>query len=281
MQPLDHFEFSQSSLQDYVDCRRRFQLRYIEHVDWPAVQAEPVRENEQHMRRGERFHRLAQQYLLGIPAEKLARMAAADEDENLQEWWANFIAAIPGQLNGEKHVEMTLSAPLAGFRLLAKYDLVLIQPDGRAVIYDWKTSVRRPKRAKMASRLQTRVYPFLLLQAGAVINHGRTWLPEQIDMNYWFAEPQQAPEQFAYSANQYAEDSSYLLNLVSELHALHPEEFEMTSNSSACRFCIYRSLCERGEKAGLLDQVEEDLDPDFSSPDRLDFNLEQIGEISF
>src|SRR5512133_649626 len=90
MNPLLHFEFSQSSLQDYVDCQRRFDLRYLQRLAWPAAPAEPVREHERHMQRGQRFHRLVQQYLLGVPAEFLARMASADEDEHLLQWWQHF-----------------------------------------------------------------------------------------------------------------------------------------------------------------------------------------------
>lgn len=41
--------------------------------------------------------------------------------------------------------ELTLTAGLAGQRLLAKFDLVARTPDGRLVIFDWKTSQRRPK----------------------------------------------------------------------------------------------------------------------------------------
>src|SRR5512142_1923699 len=130
-----HFEFSQSSLQDYVDCRRRFQLRYLRRVSWPAVQAEPAREFERHIQRGDRFHRLVQQYLLGVPEERLARMAGSDEDENLQRWWKNFLDTIPEEIAeyAQRHVEAALQMPLKGFRLVAKYDLVLLRPDGRAV----------------------------------------------------------------------------------------------------------------------------------------------------
>ena len=39
--PAD-FHFSQGSLQDYVDCPRRFQLRYMMKLAWPAVEAEPA-----------------------------------------------------------------------------------------------------------------------------------------------------------------------------------------------------------------------------------------------
>ena len=54
------FTFSQSSLQDYFDCPRRFQLRYIEQVAWPAVETEPMLENERRQQAGLHFHRLVQ-----------------------------------------------------------------------------------------------------------------------------------------------------------------------------------------------------------------------------
>ena len=69
MKSFEQFDFSQSSLQDFTDCRKRFYLRYIQKVAWPALQAEPVIEFERHIQRGERFHRLAQQFLMGIPEE--------------------------------------------------------------------------------------------------------------------------------------------------------------------------------------------------------------------
>lgn len=51
----DSFQFSQSSLQDYVDCPRRFELRYILHQKWPALQTQPVIEFEHHMEQGSGF----------------------------------------------------------------------------------------------------------------------------------------------------------------------------------------------------------------------------------
>jgi hypothetical protein len=41
------FQFSQASLQDYVDCPKRFPLCYLMKLSWPAIQAEPVSEHEQ------------------------------------------------------------------------------------------------------------------------------------------------------------------------------------------------------------------------------------------
>ena len=41
-----NFQFSQASLSDYMDCARRFQLRYLLEQDWPAVESEPLLERE-------------------------------------------------------------------------------------------------------------------------------------------------------------------------------------------------------------------------------------------
>ncbi len=84
--PTD-FQFSQSSLQDYLDCPRRFELRYILRQKWPAIQTEPVVEFEHHMEIGTRFHRLVHQHILGIPDDVLE---AGIDDPNLMEWWQVF-----------------------------------------------------------------------------------------------------------------------------------------------------------------------------------------------
>src|SRR5688500_9159 len=170
---------SQSSLQDYNDCQRRFELRYLEQLAYPAIETEPALENERHQREGEYFHRLVQQYLLGIPAVQIERLA---NTENLQRWWRNFqdFKGLHGLQNLQ--TELTLSAPLGRYRLLAKYDLIGRAEDGRVYIYDWKTYRKRPRNDWLATRLQTRVYRAMLVQAGMFLNQGRPFEPEQIEM---------------------------------------------------------------------------------------------------
>ena len=72
----DNFQFSQASLQDFVDCPRRFHLRYLLNVAWPAAEAEPIEEQERRVQLGLAFHRMVQQQLVGIPEVRIARMAA-------------------------------------------------------------------------------------------------------------------------------------------------------------------------------------------------------------
>jgi hypothetical protein len=266
-------QFSQGSLQDYADCRRRFQLRYLLKLAWPALEAEPVLENEAAMQQGALFHRLIQQRLLGIPAERLTPLAKGSD---LSRWWQNYLEFTYPAATA-LYPEVTLSMPLAGCRLVAKYDLVLIDPDGRATIYDWKTSRKRPKRAWLLERLQTRVYPFLLAQAGTHLGQGRPFSPEQIAMIYWFAEAPNEPEIISYSADQCTKDEAYLKSLIAEINGLSPAAFTLTPNIERCRFCTYRSLCDRGIEAGDMHESDMELEP---APEA-EFDFEQIAEIAF
>src|SRR5512144_1523168 len=137
LQPFQLTTLSQSSLQDYMDCAHRFKLRYLDRLSYPAAETEPTLENEKHQQEGEYFHRLLQQYLIGIPAEQITKFA---NTPNLQKWWESFQnskeLANLRDLSG-LYPEITLSAPLGKYRLLAKYDLIALR-EGKAVIYDWK-----------------------------------------------------------------------------------------------------------------------------------------------
>ena len=273
--PTD-FQFSQASLQDYADCPRRFQLRYVRRLAWPAVEAEPALENERYLRQGAAFHRLVHQHLLGIPPENLSSTVT---DEDLRRWWRSYLERGPAGLPASRHPEIVLSAPIGGYRLVAKYDLVAVDAGRRAVIVDWKTSRKRSRREWLAGRLQTRVYPYLLTRAGAHLNEGRALRPEQVEMVYWFANFPGDPERFAHDGAQYEADEVYLTALIEQIAGLGEEDFPLTPHEHCCRYCPYRSLCRRGVRAGTLDEAEDELElgDDFDIP--LDF--EQIAEVEY
>ena len=266
------FAFSQSSLQEYTDCPRRFQLRYLEQLHWPAVETEPVLENERRQAEGQAFHRLIQQYLLGLPAEKLTRLANTPD---LANWWKNFQSSDLGISDYTKYTELTLSCPIGEYRLLAKYDLIAIKPEQKALIFDWKTSVKRLRDEWMASRWQTRVYRSILAKTGSHLNKDHIIEPEQIEMIYWYADFPSEPARFAYDAGQFKRDWSAIEKVVSEIST--STEFPMTEDETTCRFCSYRSYCERGSQAGNLREAKAELESD--TP--FDVNFEQISEIEF
>jgi CRISPR/Cas system-associated exonuclease Cas4 (RecB family) len=265
---------SQSSLQDYMDCSLRFKLRYLERLSYPAIESEPALENEQHQQEGEYFHRLIQQYLIGIPKEQIGKLA---NTENLQRWWANFLADPSLQDIREStglFAESNLSAPLGKHRLVAKYDLIVVR-DGKATIYDWKTYRKRPRNEWLATRAQTRAYRALLVQAGAHLNRGQAFTPEQVEMIYWFGDFPGDPARFEYSPAQYQRDWDWLTRLSEEID--DASSYPATEDRQKCTFCTYRSYCERGIRAG----DSEDLETESTTEENFDVNFEQVGEIAF
>jgi CRISPR/Cas system-associated exonuclease Cas4 (RecB family) len=280
--PQAGFTFSQSSLQDYTDCPRRFQLRYLEALEYPALESEPSAAFERQQREGQQFHRMVQQFILGIPKEVLTKNALSPD---LLRWWQDFLSFYKRELEGVQTLtpELSISAPLGKFRLLAKFDLLAVDVGGRFRIYDWKTYRKRPQDDRLAARWQTRVYRALLVQASTHFNHGKTVPPDNCEMVYWFANYPDQPARFMYSENQFNRDWGTLENLVVEISnasasATKQEElFPKTDNLKQCSYCTYRSYCARGIQAGQLESAEFENEDDES----FDVDFEQIGEIAF
>ena len=98
--PAD-FDFTQGNLQDYLDCPYRFYMRYILHTKWPALVVGDALEFEARGQAGGRFHRLVQQYMLGVPQERINDMADEDPNPDLRAWWDGFLSHVPPWLDGQ------------------------------------------------------------------------------------------------------------------------------------------------------------------------------------
>jgi CRISPR/Cas system-associated exonuclease Cas4 (RecB family) len=264
------FQFSQNNLQDYADCARRFQLRYVEGQRWPAVENEPLEEHEKFMEQGSEFHLLVQRHLLGVPADQLS-----PADPLLAAWWDSYLRVPPPDIPSTVRVpETQLSTPLGDQRLLARFDLLAIEPGQRAVIVDWKTTRHRPKRETLAARLQTRLYPFVLAEAGAAL-FGGPITPDQISLIYWFAEEPGKPEEFIYNAAAHEANREYLSDLIAQVLKHKEEIWPLTDDLKQCDYCVYRSLCNRGVTAGDFREIDFERDDDFN------VDLDGVEEIAF
>ncbi len=249
--------FSAHSLQTYVDCARRFELSYLDGLVWPAVEREPVLESERFLENGRIFHEMVHQDILGIP---IADQALRNDD--IARWWSNYKTSQPAILEGETYPEQTLVGEIGNNILVATYDLIVITPSGTAIIFDWKTW-RHPERIKdLYKRLQSRVYPYLLAQAASTLVPELQLRPDQIEMRYWFAEKPGLSDTLAYSQAQFEEDQHYLLELVSDVLQTRAGDYLLTGDEKKCKYCPYRSYCDRGDVAGSFEEDVELDDPD-------------------
>lgn len=251
------FAFSQTSLQDFADCPRRFQLRYLLAQTYPAPIAEPLTLVDRSLERGDRFHRLMERYWRGIAVPEQIDPLIAD-------LWQAFLANPPQDIPQTfRRPEFSVSVKPAwahGARLIAKYDLLAYDPEGEALIIDWKTS-GRPPRAVLERRIQTVLYPLLLVEASPRL-FGAPLAPERVRLLYWFGEEGGVVESFAYNSGRYAADQERIGALLARLNALEVDEFPLTAELRHCRHCQYRALCERAEVVGTFEPDELDTFPD-------------------
>ncbi|MCX6054685.1 MAG: PD-(D/E)XK nuclease family protein [Chloroflexi bacterium] len=263
----ESFLFTQQNLQEYNDCHRRFYLREIRNIDWPAIESEPVREQEALILLGSQFHLLCQQFFSGIPVEDLDTQITHPE---VKIWWQNFLQLKLSPAQGILLPEKLITIPFLDFRLAAKYDLLYLKPNGTITIYDWKTSKNQPQRKFLFKRLQSVVYPFV----AAVFNHStsieKRVHADQIDMIYWYTAFPDLQIQFQYSTGQFQTDQEMLEKLMIEIASKGEAEFFLTDDEKSCSYCRYRSLCSRGICAGVLDQKE--LGDPSSDPFDIDFD---------
>jgi hypothetical protein len=226
---------------------------------------------------------------LGLPAEALS---ATVYDADLGRWWQAYLAHAATLNRASVMPEIGLSTALAGYRLVAQYDAIVVgqaADPSHFLIVDWKTYRQRPTRAWLAGRLQTRVYPLVLVQAGAPLNGGDPIRPDQIEMRYWLAEYPTAPETFSYDEPTYQSDLDYLTNLVAEIvgraasQGGRADVWPLTDDVRRCRFCNYRSLCRRGTVAGPLAEYPEEGETAGDEGPAPDFDLDwgQVQEVAY
>lgn len=273
-----NFVFTQSNLQDYVECPYRFYLRNIKHIKWPALIVDSALDFEKRTQAGARFHRIVQQYLSGVPEKRINDFVLADPLHDLAIWWENFRNFIPNWLDGKYLAEAVFSTHLAGKRLLAKYDLILIQDQNKVIIFDWKTSSKKPRKDWLLQKIQTRLYRYILAQVGPILI-SEDIKPSQVTMNYWYASFPETPISLPYDHEAYEKDEAFFTQMVEEIRNNEESDFSRTANTRKCRYCVYRSHCDRGVQAGDLESYEDfDLE---DGQEELDIDFDNISEIEF
>lgn len=291
----DDFTFSQSNLQMAVDCKRRFYLTHIERLPWPAIEAAPFAQYEDAMRQGSLFHRLVQRGIVGVPVENTPL------EQPLDEWFAAWRATglrdVPKQHCLTEHL---LAASLRAndefadhppYRVVAKYDLLaadVVEGRPRVVILDWKTSARRPDVESVRQRLQSILYPWLLVESSGQLPFG-DFAPEDVEMRYWFAGAPDAPIRLRYDRAQHEANRLLLGELLTDLLRRAGEDaFPKVEDTPAnrrrfCNFCVYRSRCQRGDEPGNMLDYDEGENAEVGAVEAAveSYSLDAITELAF
>lgn len=253
---------SQYKLATFLVCQRRFQLRYLRRLPWPAP---PLPERtEQLLQQGQAFHQLVERHFLGLPIPP-----AAVSDGQVREWWQQFKANLPVKnIPGQARFlpETGLTVPLGNHLLYGRFDLLVIGEDTQnqpvAHIFDWKTG-RPATHEELNGRWQTRLYLALLAEGGSAFWPQAVQLtPEQISLTYWYVQAADTPITITYSAAAHQANWAELEQIAAQLDAASTaDEWPLIAEWTRCRECAYQSFCGRQGAGTAVPELEETEEP--------------------
>ena len=268
------YQFSAKKIQDYIDCQRRYELRYILNQSCPAISSEPILEVESIIKMGNDFHYLIHQYLSNIPEEIIRRMII---DEVMIDWFENFLLFFKSLEVKSSFSEFPLTAMIEDRKFTAIYDVIYQTQNEEIGIIDWKTSKHIPKKKSLASKVQTILYPYILHEGSTEFLPGSNYPPESISMRFWFPTSPSEEIIFPYGQETHEINREFLESIICEIQEKKLGDFKLTEDEKKCDFCSYRSLCNRGVSASSIIESESFTYDDIDFPP--DFNL--IPEIIF
>jgi len=252
---------SATGLKDFEICARRFQLRYMAEQPWPAVSAEPLSDHEVHARRGIQLHHIVERYFSGIAPDTLSRMI---DDPVVRRWWDAFQAHAPVDIDSNRVFlpERHLQCSIGDYRLSAVVDLLVLDKENRSIsIFDWKTTRRVPDEADYHAAIQTRIYQYVVAETSQAFFSQFEEL-DRLKMIYWFPVYPDRSITITYSDTTHQQNRSWLVEQIKAIEA-HLDTSEAawpkTEALHHCRFCNYRSLCNR-ESLHVLKTDQDELD---------------------
>jgi RecB family exonuclease len=247
--------FSQAALGTFQVCPLRFRYRYIDDLYWSSLWGSNPEERAA-VERGQLFHLLARRYYSGLLPAVWDDPVLAPPLARWLDLLKGFLPYDPSRLDFYPEQELRLSRP--DLRLLARYDLLTVDRSGRAVIYDWKTERRLPRRDYFLNHIQTIVYRYVLVAAGGAYAPEGAFAPEQVAVTYWNPLHPDRWETYPYTSAQYERDGQLLQQLVGRILQTPPEGFLATPDLRVCRACEYAPVCH-GKKPEELIREEEEL----------------------
>ncbi len=246
--------FSQAALGTYQICPLRFRYRYLDDLYWSALWGTDPADRAA-AERGQTFHLIARRYYAGLAPGLPPEDPVEPSDHS--RWLTYLQAFLPHRPGPAYYPELELRLDRPGLRLQARFDLLVVEPGGRATIYDWKTEARPARRTYFRQSMQTLLYRFLLCAAGGAYSPTGAFAPEQVAMVYWFAQRPERWERFEYTAAEYARDERFVRELIAQISRTPREQFLATTEPKVCERCEYRSICH-GRRAEHVDLDEEE-----------------------
>ncbi|MBZ9607723.1 PD-(D/E)XK nuclease family protein [Clostridium estertheticum] len=174
---LNHVYYSQNLLNTFDKCPLKFKIKYLDNVRWKkdSIDNEDYYEN---MNMGLDFHLICERYFSNIP------VGIDNSNTDLINWFNSLKEKFAVLDENTYFTEYEIKMRKENIRIQAKYDLIIIKPNNKIEIWDWKTENRKLDYKEVCKRMQTIVYMYILGESSLKIFDKDIPL-ENISMNFW------------------------------------------------------------------------------------------------
>ena len=242
---LEHFIYSQNSINTYKSCPRKFKLKYIENLNWKKDDINS-KEYYEGLITGSEFHLICERYFENIPLG-----IDKENNETFYTWIQNIKKILPIENNKiylpEYEVRMNINKSI----ISAKYDLVIIDKDN-IEIWDWKTENKQLEYKNLINRMQTIVYMFIAKEVIPKINNLDSTY-ENISMKYYQPQFGNNAITINYTEEIHEENRESIKKYI---EFINNSEFNFRNNNH-CKYCEFNKLCNNEEV--IYEQLEEEI----------------------
>lgn len=256
MSASDRRTISAAALTTYRSCRLRYKFRYMDGLYWSKLWGSTPDERRA-LERGQDFHLMARRMYLGLDPALPSEDSIVERHDELRSWLRLLGAYVPQTLDRSFYPELSLRLNRPEYQLQANFDLLVVDPDGRAVIYDWKTESRPLNRQRLLAAAQTRIYRYMLCAAGGAYSPLGLFRPDQVEMVYWNPLYPRKQERLPYSDDEYHRDQRDLGERIGEILATPADGLMATTDLKTCAHCEYQMICH-GRHTERVDSLEDE-----------------------
>lgn len=233
---LDYFYYSQNSLNTFSKCPLKFKMQYMEDISWKNDSPMDI-EYYKSIKVGLDFHLICERYFSKLP------LGVEDCNKELIKWTKAFKNKMPIQEENVYLPEYEIKMIKNHVKLQAKYDLIIIKPQGKVEIWDWKTENRKLSTKEMEKRLQTIVYTYVIKEKckellGIDIN------AENIKMIFWQPQYEDENIEINYSQVQHDRNEKFIEEIINNINNYDfQKDFNKELYVKQCRFCEFNYFC--------------------------------------
>lgn len=232
-----NFLYTQSSIGTFMQCPLKFRYRYFDGLY--GSDDDTLKDS---FEKGNRFHLLAERYFKEIDAE-----GKYIQEKELKELFEKLKEKYPIEANCRYFSEYEIREKAEKIRLMARYDLIILKPNGRAQIVDFKTNKRKLSKESIEESLQTKIYLYLLKENYKSVFENIRKI-KNIEMIYYQTEYSEENFTVKYDDELHEKNKTFLSETIENIEVFNFDEYGK-KEVNHCKVCEFKNFCWKNKKS--------------------------------